>query len=240
VQLALSTLKEPGDKGLFLDWAVDLLQHNSTGVPLNDALVAQLKSGQTILGPGLIRYYILTSVSPTVAAPTAIKGLVMVGPVSVPSSVARPQFVIGIAPNSVKVDDFNRWLAPLDDSIAHAVAGNLTALLGPDVQVVTAPKTNNVTAPGTNYSNPQYQITIDVQRFESILGKAALVEAQWSVREEGGYTLRGKTVAREDALGQGFDELAGALSRALAAISGDIAPVIRSNAVKKPVASRHG
>src|SRR5205823_6032560 len=55
---------------------------------------------------------------------------VVVGPVSVPASVDRPQFVVQVAPNRVEVDEFNRWAAPLDDGVARAVAGNLATLLG--------------------------------------------------------------------------------------------------------------
>ena len=73
-----------------------------------------------------------------------------------------PQFVVQVAPNRVEVDEFNRWAAPLNDSIARAVAGDLAALLGtPDV----------ATAPLANF-NPAYRVTINVQRFESVSGEA--------------------------------------------------------------------
>ena len=87
----------------------------------------------------------------------------MVGPVSIPAAVDQPQFVVQVAPNRVDVDEFNRWAAPLNDSIARAVAGDLVVLLGtPDV----------ATAPLANF-NPAYRVTIDVQRFESVQGQAA-------------------------------------------------------------------
>ena len=145
----------------------------------------------------------------------------MVGPVSVPASVDQPQFVVQVAPNRVEVDEFNRWAAPLSDSIARAVAGDLAVLLGtPDV----------ATAPLANF-NPAYRVTIDVQRFESVQGQAALVEAVWTVRKTaGGETRSGRTVAREAVQGDGFDALAAAHSRALATMSADIAAAIRAEA----------
>ena len=54
----------------------------------------------------------------------------MIGSVSVPATVDQPQFVVQVAANRVEVDEFNRWAAPLSDSIARAVAGDLAAQLG--------------------------------------------------------------------------------------------------------------
>ncbi len=172
----------------------------------------------------LARFYTLESTAIPQAAPAAQEA-VMVGPVSVPAEVDQPQFVVQVAPNRVEVEDFNRWAEPLSDGIARAVAGDLAAQLGtPDV----------VTAPAANF-NPAYQVTIDVQRFESIRGQTALVEAVWAVRRTaGGYTRMGRTVAREAVQGDGFDALAAAHSRALARVSGDIATAIRMEPARQP------
>jgi uncharacterized protein len=154
-----------------------------------------------------------------------VHATVMVGPVTIPAAVEQPQLVVQVAPNRVEVDEFNRWVAPLNDGIARAVAGDLAVLLGtPDVAA----------APLANF-NPAYRVTIDVQRFDSIRGEAALLEAVWAVRKTaGGETRSGRTVAREAVQGEGFDALAAAHSRALARMSGDIAAAIRAEAGQKP------
>ena len=78
-------------------------------------------------------FYTLDSTAAPGNAP-ATRIAVVVGPVTVPETVDRPQFVVQVAPNRVDVDEFNRWAAPLDDGIARAVAGDLAAQLGtPDV-----------------------------------------------------------------------------------------------------------
>jgi uncharacterized protein len=149
---------------------------------------------------------------------------IMVGPVSVPAAVDRPQFVLQAAPNRVDVDEFNRWAAPLNDAIAQVVAGDLVNLLGTP---------NVAAAPMANF-DPAYRVTIDVQRFESVPGQSALVEAVWIVHKTaGGETQSGRTVAREAVQGDGFDALAAAHSRALAKMSGDIAVAIRAEAEEK-------
>ncbi len=85
---------------------------------------------------------------------------VMVGPVTIPASVDQPEFVVQVAPNRVEVDEFNRWVSPLNDGIARAVAGDLVVLLGtPDV----------ASSQLANFT-PDYRVTIDVQRFESQQG----------------------------------------------------------------------
>jgi uncharacterized lipoprotein YmbA len=72
-------------------------------------------------------------------------------------------------------------------------------------------------------------VTINVQRFESVEGEAALVDAVWAVRSAaGGKTRAGRTIARETVQGEGFDALAAAHSRAIAKMSSDIAGAIRT------------
>src|SRR4249920_627957 len=55
---------------------------------------------------------------------------VVVGPVSVPAAVDRPQIVVSTGPNQVRVDDFNRWASPLQSNISRVVADNLGSILG--------------------------------------------------------------------------------------------------------------
>jgi uncharacterized lipoprotein YmbA len=166
------------------------------------------------------RFYALSSAAAEGGA-APLRDAVIVGPVSIPASVDRPQFVVQVAPNRVEVDEFNRWVSPLGDSISRTVAGDLSILLGtPDV----------ATAPFANFS-PVYRVTIDVQRFESLKGEAAIVEAVWAVRRTaGGETRSGRTVAREAVTGDDFEAMAAAHSRALAQLSGDIATAIRAEA----------
>ncbi len=170
------------------------------------------------------RFYTLDSVAKSGDEPAAHYA-VLVGPVTVPASVDRPQFVIQAAPNRVDIDEFNRWAAPLNDGIARAVAGDLAVLLG----------TNDVAvAPLANF-NAAYRVTIDVQRFDSIQGEAVVVDAVWAVRAvASGDTRSGRTLAREAVQDKSCTALAAAHSRALAQVSSDIAAVIRASAAGKP------
>jgi uncharacterized lipoprotein YmbA len=163
------------------------------------------------------RFYTLASLSsPGRESPVGYG--VMVGPVSVPSSVDRPEFVVQVAQNRVALDELHRWAAPLDESVARVVAGNLSALLG--TKVVPGPLAN---------FDPAYRVAIDVQRFESIPGQTAVLEAVWTVqRTSDGTSRTGRTVAQEGVDGKEFDALAAAHSRALATLSSDIAAALRA------------
>src|SRR5262245_32782491 len=123
-------------------------------------------------GSATARFYTLNSTATSQGAP-AVRDAIAVGPVSIPSYVDRPQFVVQAEPNRLTLEEFERWAAPLDEGIARVIAADLTVLLG-TTQVITVPL-----PPGFI---PAYQVAIDVQRFESVPGKGVVVDAVWVVR----------------------------------------------------------
>jgi len=170
------------------------------------------------------RFYTLESPATANGAP-ALQTSVVVGPVTIPGAVDRPQFVAQIAPNRVDIDDFNRWASPLAESIARVVAGNLAVLLGTSEVAV---------APFASFA-PAWRVGIDVQRFESVPGSYALIDSIWTLRDAGGSAIRtGHSLARVAVRGAGYEELAAAHSRALASLSDDVAAAIRTSSAQKP------
>jgi len=184
-------------------------------------LVPMLLVATTVVSCGTTapsRFYTLEATAAADPAPPA-RCAVIVGPVSIPASVDRPEFVVQTGPNRVDIDEFNRWASPLSDGIANVVAADLAVLLGTP-QVATAPLAN---------FNPDYRVSIDVQRFESVRAGGVVVDAVWAVQKSGGGPARsGRTIAHEPVQGEGFDALAAGHSRALAAVSADIAGTIRA------------
>lgn len=168
------------------------------------------------------RFYSLSATASPGAGATNVA--VLVGPVTIPASVDRPEFVVQVAANRVEVDEFNRWDSPLGDSVARVIASDLSTELGtPDVAI----------APLANFK-PAYVVAIDIQRFESIKDQAAVLDAVWTIQAAaGGATRSGRTSARVPVQGQGFDALAAAHSNAMAKLSADIAAAIRADAEQK-------
>lgn len=164
------------------------------------------------------RFYTLSATS--APAPTRAALSVAVGPVSVPAVVDRPQITVSTGPNEVRLEEFNRWAAPLQNSIARVVAENLMALLG----------TSRVTLfPQSTSADADYRALIDVQRFDSVPGEAATLDAVWTVRRaKDGKVQGGRTTVRETVQARDFDALAAGHSRAVARLSQDIADAVRA------------
>jgi len=157
------------------------------------------------------RFYTLDAPEPPVAADGAPS--IAVGPVSVPELVDRPQLVVRLGANQVALEEQARWAEPLRSAIARVVAANLAAALG--ARVV-----------GQRNGDPDYRVTLDVQRFDSG-DEGALIDAAWTVVPRNGERRSGRSVAREKPQRKEHDALVAAHSAALAAISRDIAAAIR-------------
>jgi len=159
------------------------------------------------------RFYTLEAPEPPVAAPDA--ATVAVGPVSVPEMVDRPQFVVRVSANQVAIAEQARWAEPLKSAIARVVAANLAKDLG--ARTLAQPRNGDA----------DYRVILDVQRFESTLGEAVLLDAQWTVVGPKGARRSGRSTQRERVQGRDYDALAAAHSAALAKLSGEIAEAIR-------------
>lgn len=143
---------------------------------------------------------------------------VAVGPVSVPEIVDRPQMVIRINANQVSINEFKRWAAPLQSNIASVVAQNLVYLLQTPRVAVLSKETSPI---------GNFRAAIEVQRFDSMPGKAAELDATWTVtRLKDHYSRTGRTTVREPVHNQSYDALVAAHSLALARLSRDIAQAI--------------
>ena len=150
------------------------------------------------------------------AAPAAAAAIsIAVGPVSIPELVDRPQLVVRVSANQVAITEQARWAEPLRSAIARVVAANLAAALSARV---VAQRTGE----------PDFRVLIDVQRFESAPGDAALIDAVWTVVPQKGARASGRSVARERVAGKDYDALVAAHGAALAAVSREIAAAIRS------------
>jgi len=167
------------------------------------------------------RFYTLGATATSVpGAPTSDLS-VAVGPVSVPVAVNRPQIVVTVNANEVRLDEFNRWASPLASNIARVVAENLEAMLGTP-RVALSSQTLST-------AGVDYRAAIEVQRFDSTLGEAATLDAVWTVSHDAdGRSRTGRTTAREAVPDKSYDAIAAAHSRALERLSRDIADAVRA------------
>src|SRR5438093_3406259 len=99
------------------------------------------------------RFYTLSAANAPAATSSNLS--MVVGPVSVPAVVDRPQIVVTEGPNQVRLDEFNRWASPLQNNISRVVAENLVAILGTP-RVILFSQTLGMDA--------DYRAAIEVQR----------------------------------------------------------------------------
>ncbi|HTP99612.1 MAG TPA: PqiC family protein [Casimicrobiaceae bacterium] len=167
-------------------------------------------------------FYTLSGPEAPRAAASAL--VVAVGPVTVPGVVDRPEVALTVGENEVWFDEFNRWASPLADAIAIATAQNLAADLN-------APRVTTLGQAPTGGAD--FAVAIEVQRFESVQGSYALLDAVYSVRRSAdGRTTLGRATVREAASDKSYEALAAAHSRAVARMSRDIAQALRGIAAQ--------
>jgi hypothetical protein len=163
------------------------------------------------------RYYTLAA--PALAGQVKDSGLsVALGPISLPESLDREQFILHTGNNRAEVVDQHRWLQPLRGELARALAADLGSALG----------TSRVTVPGQSQPTlPDVRVAVDFLRFESRPGSESVIEARWRLRRNGEAPgAEGHSLAREKASGNDFESLVAAHDRALARIAADIAASI--------------
>ncbi|MNM25731.1 hypothetical protein D3C81_361840 [compost metagenome] len=138
--------------------------------------------------------------------------------VSVPQQVSRNQFVVTAPSGRIELLEQQRWAGPLAGEIGQALSTVVTNDLGA-IDVFRTPHPDNL---------PVYRISSNVQRFESVMGQYALIDAVWSVRQlSSSKVVTCRTVANEK-VGAGYDELVTGHRRAVARIAGEMAAVVRS------------
>jgi uncharacterized lipoprotein YmbA len=160
-------------------------------------------------------FYTLSPDTTLESAGAPLSVSVVVGPVTVPDLVDRPQLVTRVSGNEVKLNEFARWGEPLKSGVADVIAADLTRLLGSQRVSVSSQMVAGTEA---------YRVRVDILQFDSMPG-----EALWTVRVTGRTALlTGRSTIREPVQGADDAALVAAHSRALAAVSRDIAAAIRS------------
>lgn len=166
-------------------------------------------------------YYTLASsayAAPAEPAREASPVSLVVGPVTLPDLVDRPQMVVRSAENEVLLLDQHRWAEPLKREIPRVLAGHLSRLMGtPRVSVY----------PTTTGSPADVRVRIDIQRFDSVPGKEVVLEAFWSVALPGGEPRSGFSTLRVPVAGPGYDALVAAHGVALERLAEELAAQIR-------------
>jgi uncharacterized protein len=166
------------------------------------------------------RFYTLSSLSDAGAAKTVAQNdlAVGVGPISLPNYTDRPEMVRRTTPNEFELAEFERWAEPLQDVFSRVMIENLSVLLATDRVFV---------APGRRATTVDYQVEVQVTRFDANVGGPAILAARWEIYDDDGKSLViDRSTFTESVDGEDYGAVATAMSRTVAALSREIASAI--------------
>jgi hypothetical protein len=163
------------------------------------------------------RHYVLSPLTGEGKVPEESCINIGVGPIKLPEYVNRPQIVTRTSPNELSLSSFDLWAEPLTDSVPRMLAENISRLLCTK-EVVLFPWRPSLT--------PEYRVEVEVLQLDGTLGSTVSLEAWWSVAY-GKTRVTRKATYSEPAAGKGYDTLVQAHSRALGALSRDIAGALK-------------
>ena len=144
--------------------------------------------------------------------------------VTVPEYLDRLDIVERTGANEVKPIQSAQWGESLAVAATRAVAENLIALL---------PSDDVIMLPSRSRRSFEYQVNLDLTRFESDSQGRSTVAGRWSISDrEGTERATGRVLRSEPAERAGYDAMAAAMSRNLAAVSADIADALQRLSAK--------
>ncbi len=174
-----------------------------------------------------VDFYTLTPLPRPAAGPDATPGtIIALYPVVIPEYIDRPQIVTRTDDNQIALSEFNRWGGTLKHELTNVLVQNLNVLL--------AERRANVMLDTLTF-DPNFLVTVTVNRFDGQLGNTVWLNATWSIRDlKAKKMLAVKTsVIQEKAAAQDYAALVAAESRAIAALSREIAAEL-DRALKTP------
>jgi uncharacterized lipoprotein YmbA len=138
-----------------------------------------------------------------------------VGPVDFPDYLKRREVVTRTAANRIDVSEENRWAGPLDKNFTRVLSENLATLL--DTQRVQS-------YPWSRGAAVDYQVVVDIERFDTSSDKQAHLKARWSIIDGlTGKELYATETTATKPVGAGEEGPSAALSSNVEVLSREIA-----------------
>jgi uncharacterized lipoprotein YmbA len=140
-------------------------------------------------------------------------------PVSVPAQVDQPQLVVREGQQGVALLEGQRWIAPLANEVRDALSADLARALN----------SRDISGMAGN-DKPSVRIKLDLRRFDSQLGRYAMIEGAWSVRLlHGAHPASISCTSRvSESVGASYSALVQGHQRAINQLAAQIAGAARS------------
>lgn len=170
------------------------------------------------------RFYVLSPISETVTEHEVITESslisISIGSVSLPKYLKKQQIVTRNGSNELQLAEFDRWAGKIEEDIGRVVAENLAYLLATD---------RVLSYSAIDGAETDYTIEMDISRFEGSLGGNVELIARWAIFDKRGNMTKSVTATRiiEPVQGSTYADLIAAQSRALGALSRELADAFR-------------
>jgi uncharacterized lipoprotein YmbA len=145
---------------------------------------------------------------------------VLIGPITLPAYLDRSQVVTLATGNELVVEEFNRWGESLQNSFYRVLLEDLSVLSNADLYAYD--RNSSVST--------DFQVVIDVTRFDSVPGGDACLTVFWAVigKDKGSPVIKRKSVFHKAVPTTGIAGVVDALNQTLTQFSREIAAAIKS------------
>jgi len=169
------------------------------------------------------RFYTLSPIQDQVISRSSSarqNAIIGIGPVKMADYLDQSQIVTRTGDNQVVKAEFNRWVGPLKNNFVNVLAEDIGFLLPTD-QIQLFPWRTDLPI--------DYQVTVDVVRFDGRLGDTARLESRWNILQgpERKLVKTGRSSISEPVTGPDYADLVAAQSRALGRLSQEIVQGIK-------------
>ncbi len=129
-----------------------------------------------------------------------------IGSLSLPTAVQQPALLVRLSDGSLSLLEQERWVAPLGDELRILLIEALATLPGAAASAASP--------------NAAWRLSLEVTRFDSVLGQMAALEARWSLRRASDGLASATCATRlEHSVGPGAAALVAGHQRAAAALA---------------------
>jgi hypothetical protein len=173
-------------------------------------------------------FYLLQPLNPSIEEQGAATGegiVLAIGPVRARDYLNRPQIVTRTSTNEIKIHDFHYWGEPLSTNFTAILAQNLSIFLSTD-RIIIFPYRSKQELP------LEYQVAVDVIRFDGEPGVEAKLLAQYYILEfkenEKKQIVTRQASFSKPLADKSFETLVAAMSELVADLSREIAEEIKA------------
>ena len=166
-------------------------------------------------------FYVLNATNNDSVAGVEHGVAVGVGPIELPAHLDRSQIVTRTSDYQLDLSDSHQWAEPLKNSVSRVITVNLSNMLESN-RVYVIPRRQKISL--------DFQVSIDIARFDGRLGDAAALGARWTLygKDTREPLLSKTTIVYEKTRDGSYNALVAASSKTLEVLSKEIAEAINA------------